>query len=130
MGSTLDILLETFTWVGFGAGALFAGVALIVYVADGTWLPASALLEPSPEGRVARWFTHDGGVGSAVLSPHDEAHVGDADAAELYYRVGSNRIRFSRSSPAVRLTVWLAVGLLGLGLLSLITSLVLMFATG
>jgi hypothetical protein len=130
MGHTLDILLETFTWVGFGAGALFAGVALIVFLADGTWLPASAMLESTPEGRVARWFAHDGGVGSAILSPHDDAHVGAADETELYYRVGSNRVRLSPRSPAVRLTAWLAFGFLALGALSLVVSLVMMFAVG
>lgn len=130
MGHTLDILLETFTWVGFGAGALFAGVTLIVFLADGTWLPASAMLESTPEGRVARWFTDDGGVGSAILSPHDDAHLGEADAVQLYYRVGSNRVRFSRRSPVVRLTGWLAFGFLALGVLSLVVSLVVMFAAG
>jgi hypothetical protein len=130
MGSTLDILLETFTWVGFAGGALFAGVALVLFLADGTWLPASALLESTPEGRVARWFTHEGGVGSAILSPHDDAHVGAADAVELYYRVGSHRVRFTRQAPAVRFTGWLAIGLLGLGVLSLAVSIILIFATG
>ncbi|WP_159500903.1 hypothetical protein [Microbacterium sp. 18062] len=129
MDGTLDILLETFTWVGFGAGMVLAGIALVAALADGTWLPASAVVEPGPDGRVARWFTHDGGVGEALLSASDELHLGAADSVHLFYRPGSNRIRFTPRSPLVRVTGWLAVGLLAIGALSLIASLIIMFAS-
>lgn len=127
MGSTLDILLETFTWIGLGAGLLIAVVALILTLADGTWLPASAVLEPSPEGRVARWFTHDGGVGMAVLSPHDDARAGRGDTVELFYRRGTNRVRLTGHWPLARLAWWLAGGFLAVGALSFLVSLILLF---
>lgn len=128
MGSTLDILLETFTWVGLIAGILLALVALVLAIADGTWLAAPAVLETTPEGRIARWFTHDGGVGVARLSAHDETRV-DAgkDTVDLFYRRGRNRVRLTAHSPLVRLAWWLAGGFFGVGLLSFAMSLVILF---
>ncbi|KAA9131151.1 hypothetical protein [Microbacterium caowuchunii] len=130
MGSTLDILLEVFTWVGLGAGVVFAGVTLTVVLADGTWLPASAVVETTPSGRVVRWFADDGGVGEAVLSPSDDEHVGSADTVDLFYRLGSNRIRFSRRAPAIRPALWLAIGCAAVGVLSAVVSIVLMIVEG
>ena len=127
MGSTLDILLETFSWIGLGAGLLIAVVALILTLADGTWLSASAVLESSPDGRIARWFTHDGGVGMAVLSPHDDARAGAGDTIEIFYRRGTNRVRLTAHSPLARLAWWLAVGFLAVGALSFAVSLIMLF---
>lgn len=127
MGSTLDILLEVFTWVGFGAGVLFAGITLTVILADGTWLPASAVVESTPHGRVVRWFAEDGGVGEAALTAADDAHVGTADTVDIFYRLGSNRIRFSRRPPALRPALWLAVGCVLVGVLAAVASIVAMF---
>jgi hypothetical protein len=127
MGHTLDILLETFSWIGLGAGMLLAIIALILTVADGTWLSASAVLEPSPEGRIARWFTHDGGVGMAVLSPHDDARAGAADTVDLFYRRGTNRVRLTEHSPLARLAWWLAGGFLAVGALAFAVSLIMLF---
>ncbi|MCC4908932.1 hypothetical protein [Microbacterium sp. cx-59] len=128
MGSTLEILFETFTWIGLAAGVLLALVALILTLADGTWLSASAVLEPSDHGRIARWFTHDGGVGVAVLSPHDDAHAGPGDTVELFYRRGSNRVRLTAHWPLARLAWWLAAGFFALGVLSFLVPLVMMLA--
>lgn len=128
MGSTLDILLETFTWIGLGASVLIALVALILTLADGTWLPASAVLESTPEGRIARWFSDDGGVGVAVLSAHDDARIGAHDTVELFYRRGTNRVRLTPHWPLARLAWWLAAGFFALGMLSFILPLAIMFA--
>lgn len=128
MGSTLDILLETFTWIGLGASALIALLALILTLVDGTWLPVSAVLEPSAEGRIARWFSHDGGVGVAVLSAHDDARVGPRDSVDLFCRRGTNRVRLTPYWPLARLAWWLAAGFFALGMLSFIVPLAIMFA--
>jgi hypothetical protein len=128
MASTLEILLETFTWVGLSASVLLAVVALILTLADGTWLPASAVLEPSSEGRVARWFTDDGRVGVALLSSHDDSRLGAGDTAELFYRRGTNRVRLTPHWPLARLAWWLAAGFFALGMLSFIVPLAVMFA--
>ena len=45
MDAAIDAVVEIFTWVGFGAGALLAGIALVAYLLDGTWVPARAVVE-------------------------------------------------------------------------------------
>lgn len=130
MGSTLDILLETFAWVGLGAGIILAAIALVVQLADGTWLPASAVVEPAETGRLVRWFADDGRVGEALLDAEMDAGIGRADRAEIFYRAGTNRIRLTRGSPAVRLLGWLAAGLLALGVLSAAVALLGLLASG
>ncbi|MDY0827582.1 hypothetical protein SK224_00415 [Microbacterium sp. BG28] len=129
VGHTVDVLLETFTWVGF-LGAVAVGVIwLILLLVDGTWTAAHAIIEPGETGRVAHWFTAEGGVGRAVLSDADEAHLAGADEAAIYYRAGTDdRMRFIARSPLVRLTGWFTVGLFAVGVLALVLSLVTMFA--
>lgn|SRR5690242_3167885 len=128
VGHTVDVLLETFTWVGF-LGAVAVGVVwLILLVADGTWIPAHAVIEPGENGRVAHWFTAEGGVGRAVLSDAEEAHLAGADEVAIYYRAGTDdRMRFVARSPLVRLTGWFTVGMLAVGVLAVVLSLVTMF---
>lgn len=127
----VEAVAEIFTWIGFGAGAALAGVALIAYLLDGTWLPARAAVEPTDSGPVARWFDEDGGVNEAPLTHEQEHEIGDADWAEVFVRRGSrNRMRLTRRSPLVRAMALLAAGLIGVGAVALILSLVLLFAAG
>jgi hypothetical protein len=127
----IDALAEIFSWIGFGMGALLAGVALIMYLFDGTWVPVRAVVEASEHGRLVRWFDEDGGVGEAHLTHEQEHHIGDADMADIFIRRGSlNRMRLTQGSPAVRAVALLAVGMLGLGVVALVTSLVMLFARG
>ena len=131
MPQAIDALAEIFSWIGFGVGALLAGVALIMYLFDGTWVPVRAVVEASEHGRLVRWFDEDGGVGEAHLSHEQEHHLGDADMADIFIRRGSrNRMRLTQGSPAVRAVALLAVGMLSLGVVALVTSLVMLFARG
>jgi hypothetical protein len=127
----IDALAEIFSWIGFGVGALLAGVALIMYLFDGTWVPVRAVVESSPHGRLVRWFDEDGGVGEAHLTHEQEHHIGDADMADIFVRRGSrDRMRLTQGSPAVRAVALLAVGMLTLGVVALVTSLVMLFLRG
>ena len=131
MPHVIDALAEIFSWIGFGVGALLAGVALIMYLFDGTWVAARGVIETTPKGRVVRWFDDDGGVGQAYLTHDQEHHIGDADMADIFVRRGSqNRMRLTQGSPAVRAVALLAAGLLALGVAALVTSLVMLFARG
>jgi hypothetical protein len=131
MANAFDAIVEVFTWVGFGAGALLAGVAFVLYVADGTWLPVRAVIEDLGGHRVARWFDDEGGVGEAALTEAQERELGAVDMADVYVRQGSlHRMRLTRRSPTVRAFSLLAAGLLGLGALALVVSVVLLFARG
>lgn len=131
MSNALDALIEIFTWVGLGAGMLLALAAVFLLLADGTWLPARAVVERVGDGRVVRWFDDDGGVNEAALSPHDESKVGSADMIDIFYRRGSaHRMRLTRSSPLVRFMSLLAGGVLTLGLVAFVVSIVLLFVRG
>ncbi|WP_203582004.1 hypothetical protein [Microbacterium hibisci] len=131
MPQAIDALAEIFSWIGFGLGALLAGVALVMYLFDGTWVPVRAVVEDAGDGKLVRWFDEDGGVGEARLSHEQEHHIGDADMADIFVRRGSlDRMRLTQGSPAVRAVAWLAVGLLTLGAVALVTSLVMLFVRG
>lgn len=129
--AAIDALVEIFTWVGFGAGALLAGVALLIYLFDGTWLPVRAVVEETEHGRVVRWFDEDGDVNEAPLTDAQEREVHGKDMADVFYRRGwRNRMRFTGRSPAVRAVALFAVAFLVLGVLALVASWVLLFTQG
>jgi hypothetical protein len=131
MDAALDAVIEIFTWVGFGVGALLAGVALILYLVDGTWVPARGVVETVEHGKVVRWFDEDGGVNEAALDHEQLRAVGESGMCDLYTRRGwNNRMRFTRHSPLVRSVALLSAGLLALGVVGLITSSVLLFLRG
>ena len=131
MNAALDAVIEIFTWIGFGAGALLAGVALIAYLFDGTWVPVRAVVEPTEHGKVVRWFDEDGGVNEAPLTHEQIAVVGDAGMYDIFARRGwSNRMRLTQRSPLVRSLALLSAGLIGLGVVALATSSILLFARG
>jgi hypothetical protein len=131
MDSAIDALVEIFSWVGFAVGALVAGIALIMYLFDGTWMPARGVLEDSDHGRLVRWFDEDGGVNQAVLSHDQERALEGKEMADIYYRRGSQgRMRLSQGSPAVRAVAYLAAGLIGVGVLSVVVSGILLFTRG
>lgn len=131
MHETIDALVEIFSWVGFGIGALLAAFALLLRLLDGTWLPARAVVETVPDGRVVRWFDDDGGVNEALLTHEQEHAIGGKDMADIFYRRGvRDRMRLTHGSPAVRAVALLAVGLLALGVIASTVSLVLLFLRG
>ncbi|MBN9194545.1 MAG: hypothetical protein J0I44_00460 [Microbacterium sp.] len=126
----LDALLTIFTWIGLGVGALLAGVALILYAIDGTWVPVRAVVERTDRGLVARWFGQEG-VGHAPLSEHDHLALGGGDEIDAYIRVDStDRLRRTRRSPLVRAVLGFAVGFLALGALAFAASWIILLAGG
>ena len=131
MDAAVEAVAEIFTWVGFGVGALLAGVALIAYLVDGTWLAVRAAVEQTEHGRVVRWFDEDGGVNEAPLDAEQDRRVGPAEWAEIFVRRGGrDRMRLTQRSPLVRALALLSAGLIALGALALVLSLVLLFAGG
>lgn len=127
----LDALLETFTWVGFGAGILILLVALFARLIDGHWSPMHVIIEEGAHGRVAHWFAADGGVGAARLTPEQEKSLAGQDEADVFARDGvHDRIRLSKGSPAVRAFTILAVALIGVGLIASVGALVQLFMRG
>ena len=131
MHTAVDAVVEIFTWVGFGAGAVLAGIALVAYLFDGTWVPVRAVVEKTESGTVVRWFDEEGGVNEAALNHEQQHAVGGAGMYDIYARRGwNNRMRLTQHSPFVRSIAFLAAGLIALGAVALIVSWVLLFTRG
>jgi len=131
MDHAIDAMIEIFTWVGLGAFVVLALVAVGVWAADGTWLAAHAIVDRDGDEPVVRWFDADGDANSAPLSAEDAAVLGDVEAASIWYRHGwQGRMRLTRRPPGLRVLAWSAMGMLALGILSLVTGWVLYFARG
>lgn len=131
MDTALDILLEVFSWLGLGAGLLLAVVAVILWAADGTWLPADAIVDHEDDGTVVRWFDADGDANTAHASAAEAHHLEGVDHAPIWYRHGwRGRMRLTRRAPAFRAVVWAAVSMLAVGVLALAASGILLFARG
>lgn len=131
MSTALDAVLEVFTWVGFAGAVAFGLLALIVWAADGTWLPADALVDHEHDGTWVRWFDGEGDANSARLHPHAADSLAGRDRAEIWYRHGwRGRMRLTARPPLLRAAVGLAWGLLALGALSLVGSWVALFTRG
>ena len=131
MSNALDALIEIFTWVGLGAGLLLGVVALILRLADGTWLPVQVVLEPDDAGTIGRWFGDDGVVHQVRLTREQQEAVAGKGIADAFARRGDrNRMRLTKGSPAVRAVALLAAGLLALGLVAAIVSWILLFVRG
>ncbi|WP_322411622.1 hypothetical protein [Microbacterium invictum] len=131
--TAVNAVLEIFSWVGLGLGGLVLVVAGILALADGTWEPVTAMIDDDDEqgGRVARWFGSDGEVGEARLT-HDQLHaLAGQDSAPVFARRDDpGRMRLTKGSPTVRFVAWFGVGLVGLGMVTLVISWILLFAGG
>lgn len=124
-------LADVFQWVGFGGALVFALLAVLLRAMDGTWLPARAVVETADGLHVVRWIDEAGGVNEAPLSAHELGRIGDRDMADIFYRRGwENRMRLTHGSPAVRLALWLAGGLVVLGIIALVVSLTIVAMEG
>lgn len=134
MSTTVDAILEIFTWISVG-GALALGVAAVVlWATDGSWLPADAIIdrETGAAGEtIVRWFDGDGDANSAVVSAADAAALAGRDEASIWYRYGwQGRMRLTRRPPALRLVLQTAAGLCSLAVLTQVVTWVIYFARG
>ncbi len=124
----LAIALEIYTWIGLGAALLLGIMALIVWVADGSWVPVRAVVTTTPAGAVVRWFDESGILGEAPLPPGATVHD---EEVEVWARLGRHdTVRVSRTSPLVRSLARLTVGFAALALVGLVVSVVLLFLEG
>jgi hypothetical protein len=125
---SLDAVIEIFTWLGFGGAVLLGIVAVAFWVADGTWLPVEALVDHEDDGTFVRWYDADGDANSVLAGEADAAELAGRDRAHVWYRYGwRDRMRLTRRPPALHAVMWAALGLLGLGVVALVTSWVLLF---
>lgn len=128
MSHVLDILLEVFTWIGFGGALALALVIVIMWAADGSWLEADAIVDREGDETVVRWIDADGDANRAVASPADAATLEGVDAASIWYRHGwQGRMRLTRRPPGMRTVVLSAGGMLALGVVCLVIGWVVYF---
>ena len=125
MPPALAIALEIYTWIGLGAAVVLGIMALIAWVADGSWVPVRAVVTATPVGPVVRWFDEGGILGEAPLPPGASVHD---EEVELWARLGRHdTVRVSRTSPFVRSRARLTAGFAALALIGLVVSVVLLF---
>ncbi|MDJ1114884.1 hypothetical protein [Microbacterium dauci] len=128
MANALDAILEILTWVGFGAAVAFGVAAVVVWAADGSWLPVEAYLDD--DDRTVRWIDGDGEVNAAPLSPDDRAEW-QGDRAQIWYRHGwHDRMRLAPRPPVLKLLWGLAIGGLAVGAVSTVGSIIAIFVRG
>lgn len=131
MSTTIDLLLEIFTWIGVGGAFALAIAALVIWAADGSWLPAEAIVDRDGDATVVRWFDGDGDANRATLSPADAAELAGRDAASIWYRHGwQDRMRLTRRPSGLRVVVLSASGMLALAVLCQVVAWVLYFSRG
>jgi len=129
--TAIDILLEVFTWIGFGGAFALAVVLVILWAADGTWLPADAIVDREGDDTVVRWFDADGDANSAIASPADAEVLAGASEASIWYKLGwRGRMRLQRRPAGLKTVILSAGGLLALGVLSFVASRGVYFARG
>lgn len=128
---TIGVVLDVFTWIGLGAAALLGVIAVAMWVADGTWLPADAYVDHEDGVTTVRWFDADGDANSAqAVGPVASALAG-VDRAAIWYRHGwHGRMRLTRRDPQLRRVVVAAGTLAAVGVAAAAGSLVLLFAGG
>lgn len=131
MSTTVDLLLEIFTWVGFGGAFALAALTVLLWAVDGTWLSAQAIVDREDDATIVRWYDVDGDANSAVATPSDAAALADRDTADIWYRHGwRGRMRLTRRPPMLRVVTIAASGMLALGILCLVGGWALYFARG
>ncbi|MFS0866725.1 hypothetical protein AB3M83_05250 [Microbacterium sp. 179-B 1A2 NHS] len=129
MAGALDAILEIFSWVGFSAAGIFGLMGVVMWAADGSWLPAQAYLDD--DGVTARWIDADGEVNSARLTDVDAEALAGAERADIWYRHGwRDRMRTTPRPPHLRLLWGLSAGGFAVGAVSGIVSLVALFVRG
>lgn len=124
----LDAVIEIFTWVGFGSAVVLAVAAIVIWAADGTWLPADALVDHEDGVTFVRWFDAEGDANNARAGGADAETLAGLDRASIWYRHGwRDRMRLHRRPAGLRPVVVACLSLLALGVISLVTSWVLIF---
>lgn len=131
MANAIEAIVEILSWVCLGAGVLVAGLTVIAYLVDGTWVPVRGFIEHEADGLVVRWIDEDDAVNEAPLSAAEWRELGEKDTVDVFARRGwRNRMRVGRRSPAVHALALLAAILLGVGVVCLVVSGILLFLQG
>ncbi len=131
MTSTLDAILDVFSWAGLGGAAAFGLALIVLWASDGTWLPTEGLVDHEADGTWVRWFDADGEANSARADDHLAAELAGRDRSPIWYRHGwQGRMRLTRRPPAARPLAVALAALIALSVVSFAVSMISYLARG
>jgi len=124
----VENLAELFTWIGLllGVGCLVA--VLILRAARSGWVETDAVVVEHNGTAQLRWMTTEGELHTRELHPDEQSTIADPDELHVHYhRRAPHRIRFDVVGHGEKVLWALGFTLVGLGVLSFIVSLVILF---
>ncbi len=131
MYAGIGLILELFTWVGFGIGALLLVGYLIARAARAAWVETDAVVVAAGSELRLRWLSDDRELFERLVEPDERALIGDKDHCEIRYsRFSPWKSRLKADSRAVRALGILTVVFVGIGVVASVASIVLLFLGG
>ena len=121
--TTIGLLAEVFTIVGFACGAVCFVILLGMLGSRGSWQSAPAAIS---DGKL-NWLSPDGAVHSRELTDAELALDHDLDHLEVFHRRRSIHCHFTRSSPDEKLVRTLGIVFTGIGVLAVVASIAVLF---
>jgi len=130
----LGLVLEVFTWIGFGSAVVVLIVMLIARAADGSWVETHGVIVDLPDdadggqGREVRWMTESAELYSRPVTDAEIDALRDPEEPNVFYaRREPSRARFRRTADHTRALRLLFGVTFGIGVVCSIASIVLLF---
>jgi len=131
MYAGIGLILELFTWVGFGIGALLLVGYLIARAARAAWVETDAVVVAEGSELRLRWLSDDRELFDRLVEPEERALIGDKDHCEIRYsRFSPWKSRLKADNRAVRALGILTVVFVGIGVVASVASIVVLFLGG
>ena len=131
MYAGIGLILELFTWVGFGIAAVLLISYLVARAARAAWVETDAVVVADGSELRLRWLSDDRELFERLVEPDERALIGDKDHCEIRYsRFSPWKSRLKADSRAVRALGILTVVFVGIGVVSSVASIVLLFLGG
>jgi len=131
MYTGIGLILELFTWVGFGIGALLLVGYLIARAARVAWVETDAVVVAEGSELRLRWLSDDRELFERLVEPDERALIGDKDHCEIRYsRFSPWKSRLKADSRAVRALGILTIVFVGIGVVASVASIVVLFLGG
>ena len=131
MYAGIGLILELFTWVGFGIGALLLVGYLIARAARAAWVETDAVVVAEGSELRLRWLSDDRELFDRLVEPEERVLIGEKDHCEIRYsRFSPWKSRLKADNRAVRALGILTVVFVGIGVVASVASIVVLFLGG
>jgi len=131
MYAGIGLILELFTWVGFGIGAFLLVGYLVARAVRAGWVETDAVVVADGSELRLRWLSDDRELFERLVEPDERALIGDKDHCEIRYsRFSPWKSRLKADSRAVRALGILTVVFVGIGVVASVASIVVLFLGG